>query len=113
MESQKGVSMDGLDKVKDCASMWASLYDAILGDLVLKSSAGDRLGVAISSIRLAQLSSCCLQFFRGCTQELVSGETDARACNQAAEKMVELVLSRLEKVFGPGEVSKVTGSPLN
>lgn len=102
------------DKAKRLCETWASIVDAQLQDFLTKGSVNDKLGAALAAFRLSQAAKMLSDYFKEIGGDIISSETELRACREAVEQMYELVRKRVDLALGSptfAPVAELGGSP--
>lgn len=71
--------------------VWASTVDALLQQWLEQGKAGDRLGMALTSAKLAQVGNMMTRYFKGVCEDFCEGETEVKAARQAVEQVDAMV----------------------
>lgn len=88
-------------KAKRMVEVWASTTDALLQEWLEKGEANDRLGAAIASVRLAQLSLMMMNYFKEVGENFLQGETEVKAAQQAV-RLMDTTVRRAMAAVGVG-----------
>ena len=71
--------------------VWASTADALFQDWLEKGNAEDRLGLGLTSAKLAQLGTMMANYFKDVCEEFCEGPTEVKAANQAIAQVDDLI----------------------
>jgi hypothetical protein len=82
--------------------VWASTVDALLQQWLEQGKREDRLGMAITSAKLAQVGFMMTRFFKQVCEEFCDGDTEVKAARQAIEQ-VDAMIRRAMAAAGVGE----------
>lgn len=72
-----------LKLTRDMISVWASTLDALLQQWYECGKNEDRLGMALTSVRLAQVGHMLTAYFKDVGQEFINGKTELKAAREA------------------------------
>ena len=95
--------------------VWASTIDALFQQWLEQGNNEDRLGMTLTSFRLAQVSMMMMEYFRRVGQDFVEGDTEVKACRQAVEHTDTMVRRAMAAagVGSPESVSVETDQSFN
>lgn len=87
--------------------VFASTADALLQDWLDKGKANDRLGMALTSVKVAQLGLMLTNYFKAVGEDLLDGNTEVKAAQQAVVQLDTMVRRALAAagVAGYGDVT--------
>lgn len=71
--------------------VWASTTDALLQDWLEKGNSEDRLGMGLTSAKLAQLGMMMSSYFKDVCEEFCEGPTETKAANQAIAQVDDII----------------------
>jgi hypothetical protein len=92
--------------------VWASTMDALLQQWLEQGKAEDRLGMALTSYKLAQLGLMVMRYFQQVGSEFIEGPTEAKAARQAVEQLDEMVRRAMKAAgIGAGEQASQESDP--
>lgn len=72
-----------LKLTSDMISVWASTLDTYLQQWYECGKNEDRLGMALASVRLAQVGHMLTRYFKDVGEEFVQSKTELKACREA------------------------------
>ena len=82
--------------------VWASTVDALLQQWLEQGKASDRLGMALTSAKLAQVGHMIEKYFKEVSETFCEGPTECKAANQAIEQ-VDAMVRRAMEAAGVGK----------
>lgn len=91
--------------------VWASTVDALLQDWLEQGIRGDRLGMALTSAKLAQVGYMMTRFFKEVSGNFCEGETETKAANQAISQ-VDAMVRRAMAAAGVGGAEQTGQAPV-
>ena len=102
-----GEKVDHTKVAERMICVWASTIDSLMQQWLEQGKRDDRLGMTITSFKIAQVSMMMQRYFQNVGQEFVEGPTEVKACIQAVEQ-ADTMVRKAMAAAGVGPTVPVT-----
>lgn len=88
--------------------VFASTADALLQQWLEQGQANDRLGMALTSVKIAQLGLLLTNYFKAVGEDFIDGQTELKAARQAVKQLDDMVRRSLTQAGVKGFATDTT-----